>query len=145
VGAAVPSQPRKAGTVNFAEPTQGGGSGYTLIIMMVLLFGAMYFLMIRPQQKRRRAMEAMQSSISPGDEVITIGGLYGTVIEIDDETVTLEVSPGVTNRFARGAISRVTTAAATEADGDDEADEAEEAEIETVDETAKTTNRVKRD
>jgi len=88
-----------------------GGSNFSFIIMLVLLFAAMYFLMIRPQQKRRRAMESMQSSIGQGDEVITIGGLYGTVIAIDDETVTLEVAPGVTNRLARGAISRVTSSA----------------------------------
>jgi preprotein translocase subunit YajC len=98
-----------------------GGSSYSLIIMMVLLFGAMYFLMIRPQQKRRRAMESMQSSIGAGDEVITIGGLYGTVIHIDDETVTLEVAPGITNRFARGAISRVTSPTAAK-DTEDESE-----------------------
>src|SRR5690349_19738901 len=97
-GAAEPT--RKAGAVNLAANSTGGSS-YSLILMMVLLFGAMYFLMIRPQQKRRRAMQEMQSAIGPGDEVITIGGLYGTVIEIDDETVTLEVAPGVTNRYAR--------------------------------------------
>jgi preprotein translocase subunit YajC len=74
---------------------------------MGLIFAAMYFLMIRPQQRRRREMEAMQSAIGPGDEILTIGGLYGTVMAVDDESVTLEVAPGVTNRYARGAISRV--------------------------------------
>lgn len=76
--------------------------------MIVLLFGVMYFMMIRPQQKRRREAEQMQSSIAPGDEVVTIGGLYGTVTGIDDETVLLEVAPGVQARYARPAIARVT-------------------------------------
>lgn len=75
--------------------------------MIVLLFGVMYFMMIRPQQRRRREAERMQGSIGPGDEIVTIGGLYGTVTSIDDETVTLEVAPGVHTRYARGAVARV--------------------------------------
>jgi preprotein translocase subunit YajC len=94
--------------VILADNSQGS-SGFSLILFMALIFGAMYFFMIRPQQKRRRAVQEMQSTMGVGDEVITIGGLYGTVTELDDETVTLEVAPGVTNRYARGAISRVTT------------------------------------
>jgi len=91
----------------FYAASSSSGGNYTLLLMMVVLFGAMYFLMIRPQQRRRREMEAMQSSIGPGEEVITVGGLYGKVVDMDDETITLEVAPGVTNRFARGAINRV--------------------------------------
>lgn len=75
--------------------------------MIVLLFGVMYFMMIRPQQKRRREAERMQSAIGPGDEIVTIGGLYGTVTSVDDETVTLEVAPGVHTRYARPAVARV--------------------------------------
>lgn len=91
----------------FLAANTSGGSNYSLLIIMGILFVGMYFLMIRPQQRRRREMQSMQSSIGPGDEVLTIGGLYGTVTSIDDESVTLEVAPGVTNRYARGAISRV--------------------------------------
>jgi preprotein translocase subunit YajC len=109
------------------ESTGGGGSGgFTLLLMMVLIFGAMYFLMIRPQQRRRREVESLQSSLGIGDEVVTIGGLYGTVTDLDDEAVTLEVAPGVENRYARGAISRVITRAETEEE--DEADSVVEAE-----------------
>lgn len=81
------------------------------ILMIVLLFGVMYFMMIRPQQKRRRESEQMQSSIGPGDEVVTIGGLYGTVASVDDETVTLEVAPGVHTKYARPAVARVVNSA----------------------------------
>ncbi|MCX4473224.1 preprotein translocase subunit YajC [Micromonospora sp. MW-13] len=79
--------------------------------MIALLFGVMYFMMIRPQQKRRREAEQMQSAIAPGDEVVTIGGLYGTVAGVDDETVLLEVAPGVQTRYARPAIARVVSKA----------------------------------
>ena len=89
------------------QQSGGGVGGFLPIMMIVLLFGVMYFMMIRPQQKRRREAEQMQSSIGPGDEVVTIGGLYGTVTGVDDETVMLEVAPGVQTRYARPAIARV--------------------------------------
>lgn len=89
------------------------------LLMMALLFGAMYFLFIRPNKKRRQQIDEMQKSIGPGDEVLTIGGLYGYVSEIDDEKAVLEVSPGVFNTYSRSSISRVVTAAAA----DDEVDE----------------------
>ena len=90
-----------------AQTGGGGGIGsYTPFLMIVLLFVVMYFMMIRPQQRRRREADQMQSSIGPGDEVVTIGGLYGTVTSVDDETVMLEVAPGVQTRYARPAIAR---------------------------------------
>jgi preprotein translocase subunit YajC len=90
-----------------AAAAQGGGSGFTTILFLVLLFGVVYFLMIRPQQKRRREAQQMQSSLGPGDQIVTIGGLHGTVVAIDDDVATLEVAPGVEVRFARQAIARV--------------------------------------
>ncbi len=108
----------------FLAADSSGGSSWTLLLMLALIFGAMYFLMIRPQQKRRRAVESMQRSIGVGDEVVTIGGLYGVVSEIDDETVILEVATGVENRYARGAISRVVTPA--DVDEDDETEETDD-------------------
>lgn len=75
--------------------------------MIALVIGAMYFLMIRPQQRRRREAQDMQSGLSVGAEVVTIGGLYATIVDVDTETVTLEASPGIRLRYARGAVSRV--------------------------------------
>jgi preprotein translocase subunit YajC len=77
------------------------------LLLIVLLFGVMYFMMIRPQQKRRREAQAMQAALGPGDQIVTIGGLHGTVVAVDDEVVILEISPGVTARYARPAIARV--------------------------------------
>ncbi|TDC85284.1 preprotein translocase subunit YajC [Micromonospora sp. KC606] len=94
-------------TVLYAAQSGGGAGGLTPIIMIALLFGVMYFMMIRPQQKRRREAEAMQKGLAAGDEVVTIGGLYGTVTGVDDDTVLLEVAPGVQTRYARPAIARV--------------------------------------
>lgn len=80
--------------------------------MIVLLFGVMYFMMIRPQQRRRREAEQMQSALGPGDEVVTVGGMHGVVTAVDDEVVTLEVAPDVHVRYARPAIARVAHPAA---------------------------------
>jgi len=79
------------------------------LLLFVLLLAGMYFLMIRPQQKRARDMREMQASVTPGAEVMTTSGIYGTVTEIDDEdgTVVLEISTEVHVRFARAAIGRV--------------------------------------
>ena len=77
------------------------------LLLIVLLFGVMYFLMIRPQQKRRREALQMQSELDSGDQIVTIGGLHGTVVAVADDVVTLEVAPGVNVRFARAAIARV--------------------------------------
>jgi preprotein translocase subunit YajC len=77
------------------------------LLLIVLLFGVMYVMMIRPQQKRRREAQAMQSALGPGDDIVTIGGLHATVVAVDDDVVTVEISPGVTARYARPAIARV--------------------------------------
>ncbi|MFG1608963.1 preprotein translocase subunit YajC [Actinoplanes sp. NPDC049265] len=79
------------------------------LVLIVLLFAVMYFMMIRPQQKRRREAQAMQSTLGPGDEIVTIGGLHATVVSVDDDVVTVEIAPGVNARFARPAIARVVT------------------------------------
>src|ERR687890_14142 len=107
VPCAAPAAPRKVYLVSFAAQAQGGGS-FTPLLLIVLLFGAMYFMMIRPQQKRRREAQAMQSVLGPGDAIVTIGGLHGTVVAVDDDVVTLEIQPGVNARYARPAIARVT-------------------------------------
>lgn len=81
--------------------------------MFALLFGLMYLLFIRPQSKRRKQAEQMQRELGVGDKIITIGGLYGTVTSADDDSVNLEISPGVTARYSRQAIARVVEQADT--------------------------------
>jgi preprotein translocase subunit YajC len=108
-----------------AAASSGGGS-FTPLLLIVLLFGVMYFLMIRPQQKRRREAQSMQSQLGPGDQIVTIGGLHATVVSIDDDIVTVEISPGVDVRFARPAIARVLQSESVAADEPVEDDVAEE-------------------
>ncbi|MBB2942928.1 preprotein translocase subunit YajC [Actinoplanes lutulentus] len=95
---------------------QASGGNYSFLLILVLLFGFMYFVMIRPQQKRRKEALEMQNTLGAGDEIVTIGGLHGTVVVADADVVTLEVAPGVQVRFARPAIARVLTKAGTVTD-----------------------------
>ncbi len=73
---------------------------------LILIGVVFYFLLIRPQQRRARAQRELIQSVDIGDEVVTIGGIFGTVRALDDDAVTLEVAPGTTMRFVRSAIAR---------------------------------------
>lgn len=91
----------------YASDAPAGGGNYSFLLILVLLFGFMYFVMIRPQQKQRRKALDMQNSLGPGDQIVTIGGLHGTVTGVTDDQVLLEIAPDVEVRFARPAIARV--------------------------------------
>jgi preprotein translocase subunit YajC len=103
-----------------------GGSNLMFIIMIVGFIALMYFVMIRPQKKRQREQQDMQNNVAPGARVMTIGGLYGTVVDSDEETITLEASDETFLVFARQAIAKVVTPAETP-----EAETAEETVAET--------------
>jgi len=75
-------------------------------IILPLLLLAMYFLVIRPQQQRIRAQQALVSALEEGDEVVSSAGIYGRILELNDETAILEVADGVELKIARGAIAR---------------------------------------
>jgi len=79
----------------------GGGQ----LIILALMVAVFYFLLIRPQQRRLRAQQALQASLRLGDEIITVGGFLGTIRRFDGEVVTVELSPGVEARVNRRAIS----------------------------------------
>jgi preprotein translocase subunit YajC len=89
-----------------ADSGGSGSSGVAVLLPLVLMGGIFYFLLIRPQQRRAKAQRALFESVDVGDEVITIGGIYGTVRETDDESVTVEVAPGIDLRFLKSAIAR---------------------------------------
>ena len=74
-----------------AQAAQGGGSGLSMILMMVAIFAIMWFFMIRPQQKKQKEIQSFQNSLTEGMQVITGGGIYGTVKSIDLAKNTVEV------------------------------------------------------
>ena len=78
--------------------------GLSPILVMVVVF---YFFLIRPQQKRQKQVSQMQQNLAKGDQVITIGGLHGTVDAIDEDVVVIKVNENNRLRFDRSAIRSV--------------------------------------
>ena len=74
------------------------------IALMLLIF---YFLLYRPQKKAQREREEMLSSLKVGSRVITIGGIYGTIVSLTDEIVNLRIAPNVEIEIARGSVNGV--------------------------------------
>jgi len=64
--------------------------GMSYILMLAVMFGAMYFFMIRPENKKRKEAEAMRNSLAVGDEITTIGGIIGTVCAVKENTIVIE-------------------------------------------------------
>ena len=87
-----------------AAPAQG--SGLSMWIMLALIFIVMWFFMIRPQRKQQKEMENFRNSLKNGDKVVTIGGIYGTVSEVKDAYVLLEVDKDVKIRVNKQAIQK---------------------------------------
>ncbi|HWC09686.1 MAG TPA: preprotein translocase subunit YajC [Acidimicrobiales bacterium] len=76
------------------------------VIIFLLPLALLWVLMIRPQQQRVRQAREMTASLEVGDEVVTAGGIYGTVTDADDDILSVEVAPGVVLRVLRGAIAQ---------------------------------------
>lgn len=73
-----------------AEATTAAGGGLSMIVMLVLMFGIMYLLVIRPENKKKKKAEEMRSSLSIGDEITTIGGITGKIVQVTEDTITFE-------------------------------------------------------
>lgn len=83
----------------------------TQILPLILMFVLFYFLLIRPQQKRQKATQSMQSSLKKGDKVATIGGMHGTIDAIDELQIVIKSPDGTKLTFDRTAIREITESA----------------------------------
>ena len=93
--------------------TTPAGGGATSLIMIVAMIAVFYFLMIRPENKRKKEAEQMRSAVKTGDVITTIGGIIGTVVNVKDDKVVIETSADqVRVELAKWAISSNETAAA---------------------------------
>jgi preprotein translocase subunit YajC len=110
--------PAPAGAATNAEtavPPQGGGTngapqqtGWTgMLLPIALVFGFMWLFVLRPERKRQKERAEMIGSIQKGDKVVTLGGMHGEVVRMDEQTITLKVDEGVRLKFDRNAVSRV--------------------------------------
>lgn len=77
------------------------------VIILIAVFGLMWLLLIRPQRKRQLQQARMQESVEPGDDVLTAGGIHGTVRKIEGEIVHVEIAPNTTVRLDRRAVAAV--------------------------------------
>ena len=90
-----------------AAAAGGAPSMMSTLLFPVILIGIMYFLMIRPQMKRQKEHRAMLEKLARGDEVITNGGIVGSVVELGEAFIPVEIANGVQVRVQKGAIATV--------------------------------------
>ena len=93
-----------------------------IAIYLVLLVAAFFFLIVRPQRRQQAVRRQLIATVVEGDEVITNGGIFGTVVDLDDETLELEIADGVVIKVARAAIAQKLTEPAYDEDDDADAD-----------------------
>ena len=103
----------------FAQGAAAGGASPNPTVTLALqllqflpIFAILYFLLIRPEQQRRKQTEKMLKEIKKGDRVLTTGGLYGTIVGIDEGKVVLKISDDTKAEFTKSAIVSVVTAEA---------------------------------
>lgn len=87
-----------------AAPAAGGNAGYMNILFMVALVAIFYFMMLRPQQQRQKAIRKAREAMKPGDKVVTSGGIHGKIKEVSEQTMLIEVAEGVRIRIDKNAI-----------------------------------------
>ncbi len=94
----------------FAGATGGqqGSNPYQGIIMLVLMFAIFYFLLIRPQQKKAKMHKELIEGLKVGDTIVTVGGIFGKVVAIQEEMLTVEIATGVKVKITRNSVASVT-------------------------------------
>jgi preprotein translocase subunit YajC len=90
-------------------PTGGGGPAFVLVIQLGLIFLIFYWLLIRPQRKEREKHEALVAGLKKGDEIVTMGGIIGTVVHLDTDRVTIKTAENTRIVVERSKVARVAT------------------------------------
>lgn len=100
----VTEQPVAEATAEVAAETPAQGGGWTFWLMIIAMIAIMYFFMWRPESKRRKQLENFRNNIKKGDKIITAGGIYGTVKEIQPTSLLIEVDSNVTLRVDKNMV-----------------------------------------
>jgi preprotein translocase subunit YajC len=90
-----------------AQAAKGGGPLGNMMIPMLIIFGIMYFMMIRPQQRKEKERKAMINSVKTGDRILLSGGILGTVSNVKENTIVVRIADGVKVEVVRGGIQKV--------------------------------------
>lgn len=83
------------------EQAQGGFSGIIMIVLLLLVF---WLFMIRPQQKRQKEIRKFREALTKGDQVVTAGGLFGTISDVKEKTIIVEIAKGVSVTVDKGSV-----------------------------------------
>lgn len=86
----------------------GASSGSGILFIIIIAFLLLYLIVVRPQKRRQNEQQQMIKELRVGDEVLTVGGIYGTISRLDDERVTVEIAPKLEVQVSRRAIAGVT-------------------------------------
>ncbi|WP_394356421.1 preprotein translocase subunit YajC [Spiractinospora alimapuensis] len=97
------------GLLYLAAEGQEGSSFLVQMLPFVLIIAVFYLLFFRPQQKRRQQENQMQNSLLPGQEIMTKSGMFGTIVDVHDNDIEVEVSPGTRIRMIKAGIAEVLT------------------------------------
>ncbi|CAN5193526.1 preprotein translocase subunit YajC [soil metagenome] len=89
----------------YAQAAQGAESSLTSFLPIILMFVVLYFLMIRPQMKRQKEQRAMMEALAKGDEVVTAGGILGTVTKVTEAYVTVEIANGTEVTLQKASVT----------------------------------------
>ncbi|MDR0733245.1 MAG: preprotein translocase subunit YajC [Dysgonamonadaceae bacterium] len=81
-----------------------GGANWSMILMLLAVFAIMYFMMIRPQQKRQKEIQKMRNSLKAGDKIVTAGGIHGTVKEINEKDFLIEIADNVRVKVEKASV-----------------------------------------
>ena len=92
----------QAATTAAEGTTQQGG--WSFWVMMILIFVVFYFFMIRPQQKKQKELQKQRDALTKGSKVVTAGGIYGIVKEVQETTFLIEVAKDVTIKVDKGSV-----------------------------------------
>lgn len=99
-----------------ASTATGGLGGMSSILFLVIIFVVFYFFLIRPENKRKKKLTEMRNNISIGDEIVTIGGIMGTIVHVTEDDITIETGEDkVRVQFKKWAVSSNVRADAAEA------------------------------
>lgn len=90
-----------------AQPSGGqqSGGGYSMLIFLGLMIVVFYFFMIRPQQKKQKQIQKFRENLKRGDKIVTIGGIHGKIVDVQDATFTIEISDNVKVTIEKAAVA----------------------------------------
>jgi len=94
-----------ANLIAMSQASEGGGGGFAGMIPFILIIVIIYFLMIRPQSKKAKQHQLMLTELKKGDKVVTIGGIFGTVLEVREKTFIVKVSANTEMEFLKSSVA----------------------------------------